>query len=519
MTLIFRACRWRAVLAALSTLAAALALAVMPATPGGAQPPAPATGPAAYWLVASDGGVFTFGGVPFVGSAGGVHLSQPIIAMVAAPDSRGYWLLAADGGLFSYGDALYHGSVPALPRAAHPTAPIVAMAPTATGGGYWEVAANGSVYAFGDAAFFGSLGGKTINRPIVGIAATPDGNGYWLVASDGGIFAFGDALFFGSTGDKTLNRPIVGMAATPDGNGYWLVASDGGIFAFGDASFFGSTGGVKLNAPILGMASTPDGSGYWLVASDGGIFTFGDAPFRGSTGGVRLAAPVVAMAAGISLDPYPPAATGYDISWPQCAGALPSAPYAFDVVGVTNGRAFTHNPCLSPEQVWGQTGLLSLYINVNAPPTDDPHAASGPAGTCAGGDTGCRAYNYGYNSAADAFTYAGTQGAHAATWWLDVETANTWDGNQFNNARTIQGALDALGGSGVQVGIYSTPHQFGIIAGSFRPGVPVWVATGADFATAVAFCDPSHGFGGGRIFLTQYGDTTGFDRDFACPTQ
>jgi hypothetical protein len=349
------------------------------------------------------------------------------------------------------------------------------------------------------------------------MAATPSGNGYWLVASDGGIFAFGDALFYGSTGGTRLNRPIVGMASTPSGNGYWLVATDGGIFAFGDASFFGSTGGVKLNKPILGMAATPDGNGYWLVASDGGIFTFGDAPFRGSTGSVRLAAPVVAMAAGVSLDPFPPASTGYDISWPQCGGAFPSAPYAFDVVGVTNGRAFTRNPCLSAEQGWGQAGLFNLYMNVNAPPAADPHADSGPAGTCTAGDTGCRAYNYGFNAAVDALAYAGSQGAHAATWWLDVETANSWDSNQFNNSRTIQGALDALGGSGVQVGIYSTSHQFGIIAGSYGPGVPVWVATGADFATAVAFCDPSHAFGGGRIFLTQYGDSTGFDRDYACP--
>src|SRR4029077_3724708 len=175
--------------------------------------------------------------------------------------------------------------------------------------------------------------------------------------------------------------------------------------------------------------ATPDGNGYWLVASDGGIFTFGNAPFRGSTGAVGRAAPVVAMAAGVSLDPYLPASTGYDISWPQCGGAFPAPPYAFDVVGVTNGRGLPDNPCLGAEQGWGQAGLLSLYMNGNAPPADDPHAASGPAGTCAAGDTGCRAYNYGFNAAIDAFGYAGAQGAHAATWWLDVETANTWDSN------------------------------------------------------------------------------------------
>src|SRR5260370_31730666 len=84
MTLIFRACRWRAVLAALSTLAAALALAVTAASPVGAQPPAPGAAPAAYWLVASDGGGFTFGRGPLFRSAGGAHLSPPILPMGAA---------------------------------------------------------------------------------------------------------------------------------------------------------------------------------------------------------------------------------------------------------------------------------------------------------------------------------------------------------------------------------------------------------------------------------------------------
>jgi hypothetical protein len=264
------------------------------------------------------------------------------------------------------------------------------------------------------------------------------------------------------------------------------------------------------------MAPTNGGGGYWLVASDGGIFTFGNAPFRGSAGGVRLVRPIVGMAVGRSLDPYLPGSTGYDISWPQCPTSVPAPPFAFDVVGVNDGRALTHNPCLSAQQQWGRGGFISLYINLNAPPPNDPAALSGPAGTC-GSDTGCLAYNYGFNAARDAYDYATSQGAAAGVWWIDVETANTWDTNQFNNGRTIQGALDALATTGALAGIYSTPHQFGQIAGSYSPGVPNWVATGSDFPTAVAFCDPSHAFGGGRIFLTQYGDSTGFDRDYACP--
>ena len=187
--------------------------------------------------------------------------------------TQGYWEVASDGGVFSFGGAAFHGSAGSL----NLNAPIVGMASTPDGGGYWLVGKDGGVFAYGDAHSYGSRGGQPLNAPIVGIASTPDGGGYWLVASDGGIFAYGDAHFYGSRGGQPLNAPIVGMASTPDGGGYWLVASDGGIFAYGDAHFYGSRGGQPLNAPIVGMASNP-GGGYWLVAKDGGIFAYGARP-------------------------------------------------------------------------------------------------------------------------------------------------------------------------------------------------------------------------------------------------
>ncbi len=245
-----------------------------------------------YWLTASDGGIFSFGGAGFYGSTGSLSLNRPVVGMASTPDDRGYWLVASDGGIFAFGDAGFYGSTGAFVL----NRPVVGMASTPDGQGYWLVASDGGIFAFGDAGFYGSTGAFVLNRPVVGMASTPDGRGYWLVASDGGIFAFGDAGFDGSTGSLSLNRPVVGMASTPDGQGYWLVASDGGIFAFGDAGFDGSTGSLSLVRPVVGMASTLTGAGYWLVASDGGIFAFGDAAFEGSTGGTPLNQPVVGMA-------------------------------------------------------------------------------------------------------------------------------------------------------------------------------------------------------------------------------
>ncbi|MDA8276425.1 MAG: hypothetical protein M0029_13800, partial [Actinomycetota bacterium] len=52
----------------------------------------------AYWLVASDGGIFSFGGAPFYGSMGGHPLNKPVVGMAATPDEGGYWEVASDGG-------------------------------------------------------------------------------------------------------------------------------------------------------------------------------------------------------------------------------------------------------------------------------------------------------------------------------------------------------------------------------------------------------------------------------------
>jgi hypothetical protein len=205
--------------------------------------------------------------------------NAPVVGIAAASSGAGVWVVASDGGVFTYGTSVFYGSLGGLTL----NAPVVGMAATPDGLGYWLVASDGGVFAFGDAGFYRSLGGTALNAPVVGMAPTPDGKGYWMVAADGGLFAFGDAGFYQSLGGTALNAPVVGMAPTPDGKGYWMVAADGGLFTFGDAGFFHSLGGMSLNAPISGMAATSDGGGYWMVGSDNGIFAFGNAGFYGSS--------------------------------------------------------------------------------------------------------------------------------------------------------------------------------------------------------------------------------------------
>jgi hypothetical protein len=240
------------------------------------------------------------GATTYLGSAARLSLARPIVGMASTPTGGGYWLVASDGGIFSYGNAHFYGSTGGKPL----NKPIVGMTSTRDGGGYWFVASDGGIFSFGDAHFRGSTGGRHLNKPIVGMAATPTGRGYWLVASDGGIFTFGDAHFYGSTGGRVLNKPIVGMAPTADGRGYWLVASDGGIFNFGSAHFYGSTGGRRMLEPIVGMAARHGGGGYWLIARDGSVFPFGSARFFGSAAGAMAGQRAVSLDATPKNDGY-----------------------------------------------------------------------------------------------------------------------------------------------------------------------------------------------------------------------
>jgi hypothetical protein len=101
-------------------------------------------------LVASDGGIFSFGDAGFFGSQGGSSPAEPVVAMAAMPTGGGYWVASAGGAVKGFGDATAAGSLPS-----RPTLPIVGMAPTKSGTGYWLAAADGSVFAFGDAADHG----------------------------------------------------------------------------------------------------------------------------------------------------------------------------------------------------------------------------------------------------------------------------------------------------------------------------------------------------------------------------
>ena len=199
----------------------------------------------------------TEGGAPFYGSAAKDHLYAPIVGMAATPDGHGYWLVAMDGGVFTFGDAAFYGSMGGKPLAQ----PIVGMAATPDGHGYWLVAADGGIFTFGDAAFYGSLGAKTLQAGIAGMAATPGGKGYWLLESNGAVFPFGAAKSFGEPLGSPAAAPFKAIVPTPDGGGYSLLEPDGFNDTFANPTPAGGYPTI-VSAAASQIQPDPDG-GYF----------------------------------------------------------------------------------------------------------------------------------------------------------------------------------------------------------------------------------------------------------------
>ena len=69
-------------------------------------------------MVAADGGIFAFN-VPFEGSMPAVRALTnapvvPTVRMRALPSGKGYYLLGSNGAVYSFGTAKFFGSAPGI---------------------------------------------------------------------------------------------------------------------------------------------------------------------------------------------------------------------------------------------------------------------------------------------------------------------------------------------------------------------------------------------------------------------
>ncbi|HET9171244.1 MAG TPA: hypothetical protein VFN97_17525 [Actinospica sp.] len=202
--------------------------------------------------------------------------------------------------------------------------------------------------------------------------------------------------------------------------------------------------------------------------------------------------------------------TGYDISWPECGGAMPPSS-SVAVVGVDDGHLFSQNPCFDQELAWASTASeQGLYMVVDSPiGWTSPHvlqyAYHGPAGDCTATEYACLSFNWGYNAATYAVQWAQSQGANTSQWWLDTElptstsinppgancyAPNFWVCDPVYNYLVVQAAASVLRANGKTVGVYSTKSQWGSITGGLPFAGPIWIA-GYDYPAAT-YCDPDN---------------------------
>ena len=238
---------------------------------------------------------------------------------------------------------------------------------------------------------------------------------------------------------------------------------------------------------------------------------------------------------------------GYDVSHPQCGDDLPDAP-AFGVVGVNGGLATRPNPCLAEQLAWAAeeaTGEaepqpeVQLYVNTANPGqvrhlvTTWPSRGRTPYGRCEGDNSRACSWRYGWERAAVTVREFFVPAAEDAgvdpdpgeyTWWLDVETANTWQTGsapaRARNRAALEGMVARLTRSGAEVGLYSTGRQWRRITGVVLEDSPLyeldsWLAGSTTLAGARATCHRDPLVDGGRVVLTQY-VADGLDHDHSC---
>ncbi len=228
---------------------------------------------------------------------------------------------------------------------------------------------------------------------------------------------------------------------------------------------------------------------------------------------------------------------GADISWPNCPKGmgvpgrrtlglpLPTAKAQFFVIGLTNGRAFTRNPCLAQHlTVAAERGVhASAYTMLSYPNRAErrAHGWSGPFGTATYAD---RIANVGYAQAAFALDTMATAKFASPFVWIDVEprAERRWSRKWVNNQALIRGALRAAADRGIGSGIYTYSLAWRQITGGMRVDVPLWAPGHSRARTfagklrqTAASCSRA-GFTGGPLVMAQW-VWRNRDHNITCP--
>jgi hypothetical protein len=225
-------------------------------------------------------------------------------------------------------------------------------------------------------------------------------------------------------------------------------------------------------------------------------------------------------------------AGGRDISWPQCptnigfkgrnglGQPMPDPGVSFVVVGLTNGRAFTPNPCLGEHLTWvrNHRAAAAAYAFAAFPSRAQlrRHRNHGPYD----GRTGFGALkNAGHAAAAYNIAVMRRHGFSTPHVWLDVEPSSShpWSHRRQLNRAVVRGWIRGYRDAGYTVGVYSTPLLWRHILGGFRPGLPEWRTAGPASPSAALGKCRGESIQGGPAVIAQWW-TSRRDYDRLCPS-
>ena len=218
---------------------------------------------------------------------------------------------------------------------------------------------------------------------------------------------------------------------------------------------------------------------------------------------------------------------GADVSWPNCPVGLgiperrtlglplPRPDAEFVVVGLTNGPAFTPNPCLRAQvaRFEAEGRRLGAYA-VTTFPTRQELARYGGAGSRLQ-----RLQRVGRAQAEYDVERLREAGLRPGLLWVDVEPSagRPWSADPAENLAVVDGVLAGVREAGLAVGLYTYAGGWQeITGGQALPDLPAWVPAGTrGRAEALRRCRrPAPA--AGPVWLVQWTDG---ERDFnaTCP--
>ncbi|WP_148046696.1 hypothetical protein [Nocardioides pocheonensis] len=223
---------------------------------------------------------------------------------------------------------------------------------------------------------------------------------------------------------------------------------------------------------------------------------------------------------------------GRDIGWPQCPSdvgfrghnglgqPLPDAGVEFVVIGLTNGRAFTPNPCIDLHLSWVRShhAQAAAYAFATYPTRAQlrryrhhgPYDGRRHLGALA---------NVGHATADFNVRLMRQHGFVTPHVWLDLEPSSSrpWSHRRSWNRAVVRGWVRGYRDAGYTVGFYSTTHLFDEIVGRLRLRLPEWRTAGPVSPRSALHMCRSSSFQGGPAVLAQWW-TAHRDFDRMCPS-